>query len=61
MLQQLCDDTSDTVVIENNGVTPEWGCNPFSCDSIIFNENSITSVIAALTLMLGVDGPLTRL
>ena len=26
MLQQLCDDVSDSVLVENNGVTPEWGC-----------------------------------
>ena len=24
-LQQLCDDASDAVFIENNGVTLEWG------------------------------------
>ena len=47
-LQQLCDDTSNTVLIENNGVTPEWGCNPFSSDSIVFNENSMASVITVL-------------
>ena len=46
MLRQLCDDTSDTVLIENNGVAPEWGCKPYLSDSIIFSENSITSVIA---------------
>ena len=40
------DDASDTVLIENNGVAPEWGCNPFSSNSIVFNENSITSLIA---------------
>ena len=40
-LQQLCDDTSDAVLIENNGVTSEWGCNPFSSVSIVFSENSI--------------------
>ena len=45
MLQQLCDDTSHTVLIENNGVAPEWGCYQFLSDSIVFNENSITSVI----------------
>ena len=27
MLRQLCDNTSDTVLIENNGVPPKWGCN----------------------------------
>ena len=30
-------------------------------DSIAFNENSIASVIAVLTLMLGVNGPLISL
>ena len=34
MLRQLCNDTSDTILIENNGVTPEWGCNQFSMFSI---------------------------
>ena len=28
-LQQLRNETSDTVLIENNGVAPDWGCNPF--------------------------------
>ena len=48
-LQQFCDDASATVLIENNGGTPEWGCNPFSnhiSNQIVFNENSIASVIA---------------
>ena len=57
MLQQLCDDASDTVLIENN---PEWGCNPSSSDSNVFNEKSIASIIAvlaALMLTLGVNGP----
>ena len=48
MLQQFCDDASDTVLIENSGVTPEWGCNPFSGDYIVFNENSIACMIAEL-------------
>ena len=48
-LQKPCDDASDTVFIENNGVTPEWGYNPFSSDSIVFNENIIASVIAELS------------
>ena len=42
-LRQLCDDASDTVLIENNGVTSDWGCN-----YIVFNENSIPSVITQL-------------
>ena len=35
-LRQLCNDA------------PEWSCNPFSSDSIDFNENRITSVMAEL-------------
>ena len=54
---------SDTAVIEHNGVTPKWVptpfCNPFWSDSIVFNQSSIASVIAALMLTLGVNGPLT--
>ena len=34
------------VFIEYNGVTPDWDCKPFSSDSIAFNENNITSIIA---------------
>ena len=55
---QCCDDTCDSVLIENSRVAPEWVCNPFSSDSTVFNENGIASVIAALTLTLGVNGPL---
>ena len=34
------------------------GYNPFSSNSIVFNENSITTIIAQLlTLTLGVNGP----
>ena len=47
-LQQLSDDTCNSVLIENSGVTPEWGCNLFSSDSTDFNENIIASVIAEL-------------
>ena len=36
-------------------VAPEWVCNPFSSNSTGFNENRIASVIAALTLTLGVN------
>ena len=28
MSRQLCDDASDNVLIENNGVAPVWGCSP---------------------------------
>ena len=58
MLLQLCDDAIDTALIENNGIASDWGCNPFWSDSIGFNENSIASFIEALTLTLGVNGPL---
>ena len=47
-LQQLSDDTCNSVLIENNGVTPEWGCSLFSSDSTDFNENIIARVIAEL-------------
>ena len=33
-------------LIENNGVTPEWESNPFYSDSIVLNENRITSIDA---------------
>ena len=49
MLRQLYNDASNTGLIENNGVTPGWGCNPFSIDCIVFNESSIASVIAELS------------
>ena len=32
MLRPLCNDANDTVLILNNGVTPEWGCNLFSSE-----------------------------
>ena len=54
--RQLCDDTSDNVLIKNNGVTPDRDCNPFLSDSIVFNRR----VVAALMLMLGVNGPLEK-
>ena len=49
MLQQLWDDATDTFLIESNGVIPEWGYNQFSTDSIVINENCITSIIAELS------------
>ena len=55
--QQLWDDTTDTVLIEYNGVTRKWVAIPIWSNSIVFNENSIASIIAALSLTLGVDGP----
>ena len=61
MLRQLCDDARDTVLIENKEVAPDWGCNLFLSNSIIFNENNITSGIVELShhwLTLGVNRPL---
>ena len=46
---QHCDDTNDIVLIENNGVAPEWGWDQFLSNSIDFNENSIASIIAELS------------
>ena len=43
-LRQLCDDASDTVFIENNGITRKGVANPFWSDSIAFNDSSITCV-----------------
>ena len=54
-LRQLCHDTSNSVLIEKNGVTPECGGNPFSINYTVFNENIIASVIVALTLTLSVN------
>ena len=54
---QCCDNTSDTVLTKSNGVASERDCNPFLGDSIVFNEDSIASIItvvAPLTLTLGV-------
>ena len=44
-LRQLCDDTSDSVLIENNEIAPDWGCNAFQAAPLFFNNNRITSVI----------------
>ena len=46
---QRCDDASDTVLLENNGVAPEWMATTFWSDSIVFNEDSIVSIIKALS------------
>ena len=54
MLRQLCDNASDSVLIENHRVTLDSGCKAFSSDFIVFNESSIASVIVALILTLGV-------
>ena len=39
MLRQLCDDACNSILVENNGVAPEWGYNLFSSDSTDFNVN----------------------
>ena len=49
MQQKICDDASDSVLIENNAVAAESGCNLFLSDSIVFNESRVTSTIAELT------------
>ena len=49
MLRQLFNDTSDTVLIENYGVARKWDATPFRSDSIVFNKNSIASLIAELS------------
>ena len=33
---------------DNSAVAPDWDCNPFLSDSILFNENIVASVIAEL-------------
>ena len=38
--------TSDTALIENNGIPPDWGCNPFWSDSIV----TVRNVVAARLL-----------
>ena len=50
MLRQLRDDACDSVLIENNGVTPDWGCNLFSSDSTNFNENRIASIMSCCSI-----------
>ena len=57
---QRCDDACDFVLIENSGVASKWVANLFWSDFIVFNENRIASIIAALTLTLGVNGPWER-
>ena len=55
-LRQCCDKFSDTTAIKNNGVTSKWVITLFWSNSIVFNESSITSTIAALMLTLHVNG-----
>ena len=45
MLRPLCDDASNSVLIENNEVTQKWVATPFWSDFIVFNENNILSII----------------
>ena len=54
-LRQRCDDASDTVLMENNGVAPEWGCNQSLRDITVLCN---CRVVAMLMLTLGVNGPL---
>ena len=36
----------ECILVENNGVTSDWGCNPFSSDSTVFNDTRIASVVS---------------
>ena len=47
---QLCDDASDTALIENNEVAPKWIATLIWSNSIVVNQDSIASVIPALML-----------
>ena len=51
MLRQICDDTSDTVLIENNGINWKWVATLFWGDSIIFNESTIAGVISCCSVV----------
>ena len=53
MLQLLCDDASDSVLIEINEDACKWVCKPIM--------ERYGRVVAALTLALGVNGPKPRL
>ena len=48
MVRQLCNDAHHSVLIENNGLAPDWGCNAFSSNCIVFKENRIASIITEL-------------
>ena len=60
-LYRASESKAATVLIEDNGVTKKWVATPIGSDSIAFNENSITSIIAELlkllSLTIGVNGP----
>ena len=47
-LRQLCDDASDIVLIENNGVSQKCVATLILGDSIVFNGNRIASIVAEL-------------
>ena len=53
MLQQLCNHASDTVLIGNNGVTRKRVATPIRTVSLSSRRN-----FTALTLTIGVNGPL---
>ena len=44
MLQQCYNDTSNIPLIENNGVAPDWDCNPFSSDYLLFSLRAVSLV-----------------
>ena len=52
--RKCCNNTSNSALIENNAITPKWVATQFLSDSIVFNQNSIASVIAMLSLTLDV-------
>ena len=45
----LLSDASNTVLIEKNGFTEKWVAVRIWSNSIVFNENSITSFLAKLS------------
>ena len=54
--RQHCDDTRDTALIENKGVTPERVATHIWGNPILFNRSSIASIVTALKLTLSVSG-----
>ena len=46
MLRQLCDDASDTILIENNRVTLKWGPIAFNETVSLVSSQSCRSVDA---------------
>ena len=52
ILRELCDDTNDTFLIENIGVTQKLVATLFWSDSIVFNENSM---LASSQISGGID------